>query len=98
MHDVPERPEPGQLFRHVDGGVYRFVTMAKHAEDGTQMMVYHHVWPFEPPTWMRSADEWSYRFPPMSQSELVESFAGDRTDAQAAVTQAKATRRAGQGR
>jgi len=39
MHDLPEIPEPGQLFRHADGGVYRFVTTAKHAEDGTQMMV-----------------------------------------------------------
>ena len=48
MHDIPEVPEPGQLFRHADGGVYRFVTTAKHAEDGTQMMVYHHIWPFEP--------------------------------------------------
>jgi hypothetical protein len=94
MHDVPELPEPGQLFRHADGGVYRFVTMAKHAEDGTQMMVYHHVWPFEPDTWVRAANEWPTRFIPMSQSELVEVVAGDRTDAQAAVTLAKATRRA----
>jgi len=70
----------------------RFVTMAKHAEDGTQMMVYHHVWPFEPDTWVRAADEWSGRFTPMSQSELVDVVAGDRTDAQAAVTQSKATR------
>ena len=94
MHDVPELPEPGQLFRHADGGVYRFITTAKHAEDGTQMMVYHHIWPFEPDTWVRAADEWPTRFTPMSQSELVEVTAGDRTDAQAAVTQAKATRRA----
>ena len=58
------------------------------------MMVYHHVWPFEPDTWVLAADEWPSRFKPMSQSELVEALAGDRTDAQAAVTQAKATRRA----
>ena len=94
MHDIPEVPEPSQLFRHADGGVYRFITTAKHAEDGTQMMVYHHIWPFEPDTWVRAADEWPTRFTPMSQSELVEVTAGDRTDAQAAVTQAKATRRA----
>lgn len=98
MHDIPELPEPGQLFRHTDGGVYRFVSAARHAEDGTQMMVYHHVWPFEPDTWVRAADEWPSQFRPMSQAELDEVLAGDRTDAQAAVTQAKANRRAGQGR
>ena len=44
--------------------------------------------------WVRAADEWPSRFTTMSQSELVEVVAGDRTDAQAAVTQVKATRRA----
>jgi len=98
MHDIPEPPVPGQLFRHTDGGVYRFLTTARHAEDGTQMMVYHHVWPFEPDTWVRAADEWPTRFTPLSAEELEAIVAGDRTDAQAAVTQAKASRRLAQGR
>jgi hypothetical protein len=98
MHDIPPIPVPGQLFRHTDGGVYRFVTTARHADDGTQVMVYHHVWPFEPDTWVRAADEWPSRFTPISQAELEKLLAGDRTDAQAAVTQAKATRRSVQGR
>jgi hypothetical protein len=55
MHDDRELPESGKLLRHSDGGIYRFLTTAKHAEDGTQMMDHHRFWPFEPDTWPRAA-------------------------------------------
>lgn len=86
--------------RHTDGGYYRVVTMARHTDDQTPLVVYQHLWPFEPvgEPWARPAHEWPSRFVPVSEDELQAAMCGDRQAAHAAVTAAKAARRAAEGR
>lgn len=91
-------PEQGALFRHTDGGLYRFLTAARHTDDTAPLYLYEHVWPFpaqEP--WARPADQWASRFTPISEKDLEAAIKGDRAQAQAAITQAKAARRLREG-
>lgn len=89
--------QSNQLCRHQDGGIYRFLFTSKHTDDLSELVNYEHVWPFEPGAkWSRPVTEWSSRFTPISVSELVEAQKTDRATAQAAIAQAKATRRAAQ--
>jgi hypothetical protein len=86
---------PGQLFRHTDGGIYRFLSCARHAEDQAPLVIYEHVWPFDPgATWARPAREWPSRFTPITARELGLAMREDQEVAQQAVINAKAARRA----
>ncbi|SMC19542.1 Protein of unknown function [Andreprevotia lacus DSM 23236] len=84
-------------FRHVDGGYYRWIADARHSEDLSPVVVYEHLWPFERGIWVRPAGEWAGRFSPVGVDEVVAALRGDRAQAQAAVTTAKALRRAARG-
>ena len=88
--------ERGQLVRHPDGGIYRYISPARHTEDGSLLSLYEHVWPFETSDipWARPAAMWASRFTPISELELTVAMKEDRTQAQEAVTRAKAARRA----
>lgn len=86
--------EPGQLFRHQDGGYYQLVTCARHTNDLHPVVVYAHVWPFEPSTWVRPIQEWESRFTRCTSAELSDAMLSDRAVAQAKITAAKAARRA----
>ncbi|MEX3984033.1 hypothetical protein AB4Y45_34150 [Paraburkholderia sp. EG287A] len=87
---------PGALIRHQDGGLYRFVGYARGTEDTGLRMLYNHVWPFDATDipWDRPAVEWASRFTPITEQDLVEAMKQDRTQAQQAVIDAKAARRA----
>jgi hypothetical protein len=87
---------PGELFRHTDGGIYRFVTMARHTDNQAPLVVYDHVWPFDKgEPWARPAVEWTpARFTPIIEADLVEAMKQDRATAQADITTRKAARRA----
>ncbi|WP_159674945.1 DUF1653 domain-containing protein [Andreprevotia sp. IGB-42] len=85
----------GQHFRHMDGGFYRFIAEARHSEDLSPMIVYQHLWPFDPGVWVRPAGEWAGRFTPVEENVVIRGMQGDRTAAQAAVEIARNTRRAG---
>ena len=91
-------PRSGALFRHVDGGIYRFVIAVRDTRDLTPLMVYTHVWPFEASAWARPTDEWATRFTPLTEEALSQAMTEDRAQAQAAVVSAKAARRAVEGR
>lgn len=92
-------PEPGQLFRHQDGGCYQVVAMAQHTEDLTPLVIYTHLWPFKRETWARPAHEWASRFTRMTQRELDEEMLTIPAEqAQAIAIVNKATRRAAQER
>jgi hypothetical protein len=81
-------------FRHTDGGIYCLECFAKDTRDASDVAIYRHVWPFESQTWVRPATEWLGRFKHISEAEVREALRGDRAAAQAAVTEAKAKRRA----
>lgn len=90
-----ETLQPGQLIRHQDGGIYRYHSTALHTDDKAELVVYEHVWPFDAgQLWARPAYEWPSRFTPITTTDLREAQKQDRLAAQAAVTNAKATRRA----
>jgi hypothetical protein len=96
---VPGRPEPGALFRHVDGGYYMYLMTARHSEDQSPLVVYQHLWPFEREgdPWARPQAEWDKRFTPVSAADLQAAMRQDQGAAQAAVHEAKAARRAAGG-
>lgn len=88
-------PLAGQLFRHVDGGLYRFTGTARDSRDTAPLYLYEHLWPFEAQSWARPAHEWASRFEPISHEDVATALQGDRRTAQMLVQQAKAVRRAG---
>lgn len=92
-------PTPGQLYRHIDGGYYRFLTQARHADNLSVLNVYEHLWPFpNQMPWARPASEWASRFVPVTQQELEHAMRGNRKAAQTTVTEAKSRRRAAKAR
>jgi hypothetical protein len=96
QHALP--PNPGQFFRHTDGGYYHSLGHALHADDQAVHVIYEHIWPFETGLpWLRRVDEWAGRFTPVTREQLIEAMQQDRESAQAAVMAAKAARRAAAG-
>lgn len=90
-----QHADGARLYRHQDGGVYRFHFISKHTDDLAELVNYEHIWPFEAGVmWSRPAHEWASRFTPMSAADLVKAQKADRAAAQAAIRDAKATRRA----
>lgn len=93
-------PAAGELFRHIDGGLYQFHMRVRHSDDQAPLFIYEHLWPFDTAgdPWARPAHEWASRFTPITREELEQAMKQDRTHAQAAVTEAKAKRRAAAGK
>ena len=85
---------PKHFYRHSDGGIYRVTYLARHTENLVPLVIYEHVWPFAPSIWARPLPEWAARFTPVSHNEVAQAMKGDRGQAQEAVVQAKASRRA----
>lgn len=82
-----------RYYRHVDGGLYRSISLARHADDGSVVMVYEHLWPFEPGVWVRGKDEFEQRFIETSEAACIAAMQEDREQARQAVQKAKASRR-----
>lgn len=83
-----------RFYRHLDGGYYRFVSDAMSADTDSPVIIYEHLWPFEPGLWVRARADFLARFSPVEAAEVDAAFAGERSAAQAAVNAAKARRRA----
>jgi len=83
-----------QYFRHLDGGVYRFVAYARSADNDDEVVVYEHLWPFDQGLWVRNRADFQSRFAIIDEFTVRLEMKRDRTQAQAAVTAAKAARRA----
>jgi len=81
-------------FRHIDGGLYRFVAYARSADDAGEVVVYEHLWPFDAGLWVRKRDEFESRFSPIDEITVKRAIKQDRTEAQERVNTAKALRRA----
>jgi hypothetical protein len=82
-------------FRHLDGGLYRFVAYARSADDDNEVVVYEHIWPFTQSLWVRNRAEFEARFTPTDEMAIKRAMKQDRVEAQAQVTAAKAARKAG---
>jgi hypothetical protein len=88
--------EKGQYFRHVDGGYYQFDKSIYFADDQNELVVYRHVWPFEPSDWGRKAHEFLAKFKPISEVEFLKVSSQSeeqRLALQAEITQSKQKRR-----
>ena len=55
-------PPNSDLFLHVDGGLYRLWGQVKSADTGEPLVLYEHLYPFEPGFWTRSLDQFQLRF------------------------------------
>lgn len=88
--------QDGRYFRHIDGGLYQLLYRARHADDGTPVMVYLHLWPYEQGVWVRRADEFAQRFEEISELEYARLSAVDRRLGQQAVATAQQNRRQAQ--
>ncbi|MBV1776492.1 DUF1653 domain-containing protein [Burkholderiaceae bacterium DAT-1] len=87
-----------RFFRHIDGGYYRYVSLARHADDQSDVVVYEHLWPFNPGVWVRAAAEFHSRFTEISAEQVDQALKGNREAAQEAVNQAKRERRIREGK
>lgn len=93
-----QKPAAGELYRHQDGGIYRFLMVAASSVDQSELYIYEHLWPFEAgKLWARPATEWASRFTPIQSVDLFNSQLVDRAAAQEAVIEAKRLRRANAG-
>lgn len=75
-------------YRHKYGGLYLFVGL-NFEDKGAPTARYRHVWPFEEQDYERPLSEFRERFVSIPEHEVVQARAGDRTQAQALVVQAK---------
>ncbi|AQH05785.1 hypothetical protein A9R05_42980 (plasmid) [Burkholderia sp. KK1] len=89
-------PAPcGTLFRHKDGGIYRYFGLSRDTEDSGLRVLYHHIWPFNPSTipLSRPIDLWEASFGPITEQDLSDAKCEDRSAAQGRITRNKAARR-----
>lgn len=87
-----------QFYRHVDGGLYRAYSEARHTEDMGAHMAYEHVWPFPVTPCVRPMKAFVARFTPISDEEAFALMAGDRSAAQEAIRSSKKARQSQEGK
>ncbi|MNR71298.1 hypothetical protein D3C71_19130 [compost metagenome] len=91
---VSALPEPARgICRHTDGGIYEVLCVGKNALDGSSLVIYEHLWPFETHTWTRPHGEWAERFTPITAHQYNLAVSQDRTEAQLMVNAAKQLRK-----
>jgi len=83
-----------QYYRHLDGGLYRFVAHARSADADGEVVVYEHLWPFDQSLWVRNRPDFEARFTSTDEITVKRAMKQERTQAQAQVNAAKAARRA----
>lgn len=98
-HDEALGPQEGGFYQHQDGGFYRYLHSAKSSENQETLYIYEHLWPFDAgQIWARPSREWAGRFTRVRHVDLVHAMLEDREAAQQAVRDAKAARRAREGK
>jgi hypothetical protein len=83
-----------KYFRHIDGGLYRFVAHARSADAEGEVVIYEHLWPFDQGLWVRNRPDFEARFSPTDEVTVKRALKEDRLQAQAKVDAARAARRA----
>lgn len=89
---VPGAPALG-YYRHTDGGLYQIVGMVRDSRDGSDAVLYEHVWPFEAGRWTRPLPEWASRFTRVRAEDVAETQRGDRAADQARISAARRARK-----
>lgn len=80
-------------FRHNDGGLYQFLDNGRDSRDGSPVVIYKHLWPFEQGMWSRPQAEWASRFTPISEAEVLTAMQGDRVALQQSITASRNARK-----
>jgi hypothetical protein len=83
-----------KYFRHLDGGLYRFVAHARSADVEGEVVIYEHLWPFDQSLWVRNRPDFEARFTAADEVTVMRAMRQERSQAQAQVNAAKAARRA----
>lgn len=79
-----------QTYQHRYGGVYIVDSVATHTTTKERVVVYTHIYPFAPDTWVRPYDEFcDGRFTQISASQVQDLLDRDRTEFQESVNQAR---------
>jgi hypothetical protein len=88
--------EQDHYYRHKDGGIYFALDRALSTVDRSEVVVYRHVFPFEPQVWVRPLAEWTAdRFTKILKYDAIDTMMkGDREALKAEIT-AKRTARKG---
>ena len=87
-----EFPAQG-IYRHKYGGIYEVTGNCRHSTDGSPLVCYRHVWPFESSDWARPLEEWSSRFSFIGAAGLAEAQSAEtREAAQARITASRSLR------
>lgn len=94
LPELTTKYKHGQLFRHVDGGFYRFDRMVYSSTDQSQKVIYDHVWPFEASGWERPIAEFEKNFKETTRTVLDESLKRDVLVVRKEVHDHRANRRA----
>lgn len=88
----------GQLFQHVDGGFYEFEKSVWFADDGDELVIYTHIWPFPVMESARRADEFLAKFTPITEDDLAKAQETAREKFQLKIREHKAKRRSNETR
>ena len=84
----------GQLFQHIDGGFYKFEKSVWFADDGDELVIYAHIWPFPVMESARRADEFLAKFTPITQEDWNKAQETSREEYQLKIRAHKAERKA----
>lgn len=89
-----ERAVLAGYVQHRDGGLYRVKAHGKSTVDGSEVVIYEHIYPFEQSIWVRPMAEWTVdRFKPVSLDERYKIEGIARATLQAQITEAKRARK-----
>lgn len=94
LSDIKNYQSDAQVFMHTDGGLYEFMHDAQSSVDQSPVVVYRHLWPFEPSIWVRPKHEWNERFRPIPLQEYGNIVGNsDRDMAREEITQRRSNRK-----
>lgn len=83
-----------QIYQHRHGGLYIVDSVATHVDTKERLVIYTHLYPFEPQTWARPINEWTEeRFRPITGSEYSKLTKKDRLEFQIEIGKSRAEKR-----
>jgi hypothetical protein len=89
--------ESSPYYMHRDGGLYRYEGTSTSTVDGSEWVLYKHIWPFEPRRYHRPKHEWTgnrFRQVPLRECHRLMHYTDEtREEAQARIAAARAKRK-----
>ena len=90
---VSDKFKKGQIFQHIDGGFYQFEKSVLFADDGDELVIYAHIWPFPRIESARRAKEFLAKFKPIMPEELAKAQEISAVEFQEIIKNNKANRK-----